>query len=238
MFAARWRRRLSQAAIVPLELRAARLADARFGVAPGAENWLNVDGHLPCGVDGPKKDVAPAEFPVVLFVGTWAGRKRGEFLHRTFIQEVLPRVPDAQLWMVSDHCVQTDGVRWFATPSDEKLAELYSQAWVLAAPSIYEGFGVFYLEAMASDTMVVATPNPGSVYVLDQGAAGHLVSDDQFGQGIVEGLSSSEMRAGYVSRGRERASQFAWERVVDAHVRAYELAIARWPGHLKASASR
>src|SRR5918994_6608482 len=138
MFAARWRRRLSQAAIVPLELRAARLADARFGVAPGAENWLNVDGHLPCGVDGPERQVAPDEFPVVLFVGTWAGRKRGEFLHRIFLEEVLPRVPDAQLWMVSDHCVESDGVRWFATPSDEELAELYSRAWVLAAPSLYE----------------------------------------------------------------------------------------------------
>ena len=238
MFAARWRRRLSQAAIVPLELRAARLADARFGVAPGAENWLNVDGHLPCGVDGPERQVAPAEFPVVLFVGTWAGRKRGEFLHRIFLEEVLPRVPDAQLWMVSDHCVESDGVRWFATPSDEELAELYSRAWVLAAPSLYEGFGVFYLEAMASDTMVVATPNPGSVYVLDQGAAGQLVSDDHFGQGIIEALSSTEMRARYISRGRERANEFSWERVVDAHVRAYELAIARWPAQQRASASR
>jgi glycosyltransferase involved in cell wall biosynthesis len=216
-----------------LELCAARLATARFGVAPGADNWLGVDGHLPCGVDPPDKDVTPAASPTVLFIGTWAGRKRGEFVHRTFLREVQPRLPDAQLWMVSDQCIETGRVRWFATPSDEELADLYSRAWVLAAPSLYEGFGVFYLEAMASDTMIVATPNPGSVYVLDQGRAGRLVQDEQFGHAIVEALSNSALRGRYVLQGRERVQEFSWARIVEAHVRAYELAIARWSGELE-----
>ena len=146
----------------------------------------------------------------------------------------MPRIPNAQLWMVSDHCIETDRVRWFARPSDEELGELYSRAWVLAAPSLYEGFGVYYLEAMASDTMVVATPNPGSVYVLDQGRAGRLVQDEQFGQAIVEALSSSALRARYASQGRERVKEFSWARSVEAHVRAYELAIARWSGEVQA----
>ena len=228
MFASRWRRRLTQAAIVPLEMRAARLANARFGVAPGTETWLHLDGHLPAGIEGPTRAPTPADSPAVLFVGTWAGRKRGAFLHRAFIDEVLPRVPEAQLWMVSDHCVETDRVRWFARPSDEELDELYSRAWVLAAPSLYEGFGVYYLEAMASDTMVVATPNPGSNYVLDQGRAGRLVQDGGFGLAIADALESPEMRAGYVARGRERVRDFSWEKVVEDHIRAYELAIERW----------
>ena len=234
IYAARWRRRLSQAAIVPLEVRAGRLATARFSVAPGADNWLDVDGHLPCGIGDPGEAAKPSEVPTVLFVGTWAGRKRGSFLYDAFVREVLPRVPEAQLWMVSDHCVETDGVRWFASPSDDELAELYSRAWVLAAPSVYEGFGVYYLEAMASGTMIVATPNPGSVYVLDQGDAGRLVEDENFGEGIVEALLSSDLRDRYVSVGRKRAEQFSWGKAVDAHLRAYELAIARWPGAVRA----
>jgi glycosyltransferase involved in cell wall biosynthesis len=230
IFAARWRRRLSQGATVPLEMRAARLATARFGVAPGTETWLHVDGHLPSGVDIPAQPASPDPSPTILFVGTWTGRKRGAFLHETFLREVRPRVPDAQLWMVSDHCEETDGVRWFPRPSDEELAELYSRAWVLAAPSLYEGFGVYYLEAMASDTMVVATPNPGSEYVLDLGKAGRLVSDEGFGQAIVDALESAEVRDRYISRGRERVAEFSWAKVVEAHIRAYELAIARWSG--------
>ena len=228
MFAARWRRRLTQAAIVPLEMRAARLATARFGVAPGTETWLHLDGHLPGGVEGPAAAPTPAESPTVLFVGTWAGRKRGAFLHRIFTEEVVHSIPNAQLWMVSDHCVETDRVRWFARPSDDELGELYSRAWVLAAPSLYEGFGLYYLEAMASETMVVASPNPGSMYVLDQGRAGRLVEDDSFGRTIAEALENDEMRAGYVARGRERAGNFSWAKAVEDHIQAYELAIERW----------
>ena len=235
IYAARWRRRLSQGATAPLELCAARLATARFGVAPGADNWLGCDGHLPCGIHAPARAGTPEESPTVLFVGTWAGRKRGAFLHRTFVRDVLPRVPDAQLWMVSDHCVEADRVRWFRTPSDEELAELYSRCWVLAAPSLYEGFGIYYLEAMATDTMIVATPNTGSLYVLDQGRAGRLVTDEQFGQAIVESLSDPDDRARYVARGRERVTEFSWEKVVEAHVRAYDLAIARWSRDARAS---
>jgi glycosyltransferase involved in cell wall biosynthesis len=235
IYAARWRRRLSQWATVPLELCAARLATARFGVAPGADNWLGRDGHLPFGVDAPAGPGDPAPSPTVLFVGTWAGRKRGAFMHETFLRDVLPRVPDAQLWMVSDHCAKTDGVRWFRTPSDEELGELYSRAWVLAAPSLYEGLGIYYLEAMATDTMIVATPNTGSAYVLDQGRAGRLVTDEDFGQAIVDGLSDPDLRAHYVARGRDRAAEFSWDSVVEAHVRAYELAIARWSGEARAS---
>jgi phosphatidylinositol alpha-mannosyltransferase len=228
LFASRWRRRLTQAAIVPLEMRAARLANARFAVAPGTETWLGLDGHLPSGIERPAGDPTPAESPTILFVGTWAGRKRGAFLHRVFTEEVRSRIPNAELWMVSDHCVETAGVRWLERPSDEELAELYSRAWVLAAPSLYEGFGVYYLEAMVSETMVIATPNPGSTYVLDQGRAGLLVEDDAFGRAIADALESPEMRGGYVARGRQRAEDFSWARAVEDHVHAYELAIERW----------
>ena len=169
VFAARWRRRITQGATVPLEVRAARLATARFAVAPGTENWLGVDGDLPCGIDPPAEAASPEEAPTILFVGTWAGRKRGAFLHDVFEREVLPRVPDAQLWMVSDHCVESERVRWFARPSDE-----------------------------------------------------------EFGRALVEGLSSADVRERYVERGRERVKRFSWERVVEDHIRAYELAIARF----------
>jgi glycosyltransferase involved in cell wall biosynthesis len=235
MFAARWRRRLTQAAIVPLEMRAARLANARFGVAPGTETWLHLDGHLTTGIGEPARASAPAESPTILFVGTWAGRKRGEFLHRAFTEEILPRIPEAELWMVSDHCVETERVRWFARPSDEELGDLYSRSWVLAAPSLYEGFGMYYLEAMAAETMVVATPNPGSTYVLDQGRAGRLVEDGAFSGAIIEALESAELRAGYLARGRDRVRDFSWEKVVESHLRGYELAIERWSRGVRAA---
>ncbi len=51
----------------------------------------------------------------------------------------------------------------------EKLCELYQRAWILCLPSTYEGFGVPYIEAMASGTVAVASPNPGAKEILDNG---------------------------------------------------------------------
>ena len=42
-----------------------------------------------------------AEHPAVLFVGTWEGRKRGRMLAEAFVEHVLPALPDAELWMVT-----------------------------------------------------------------------------------------------------------------------------------------
>ena len=53
MYAARWRRQAEPGGHCPLELRAARLATARFGVAPGADNWLRRRWPPACGVDAP-----------------------------------------------------------------------------------------------------------------------------------------------------------------------------------------
>jgi glycosyltransferase involved in cell wall biosynthesis len=69
--------------------------------------------------------------------------------------------------MVSEAGPPISGVRYFHGIPDEALAALYRKAWVFASPSVYEGFGLPYLEAMASGTAVVATANPGSCEVLD-----------------------------------------------------------------------
>ena len=172
----------------------------------------------PAGIEGPAAAPTPAESPTVLFVGTWAGRKRGAFLHRIFTEEVVHRIPNAQLWMVSDHCVETDRVRWFARPSDDELGELYSRAWVLAAPSLYEGFGLYYLEAMASETMVVASPNPRVHVRPRSGQGGPAGGGRQLRPAIAEALESDDMRAGYVARGRERAGDFSWAKAVEDHI--------------------
>lgn len=50
-----------------------------------------------------------------------------------------------------------DGVRVLGKVSLERLTEFYRRAWLFCLPSSYEGFGVPYIEAMASGTAVVAT---------------------------------------------------------------------------------
>lgn len=236
-FAGSWQRRLSQFAVYPLELLSSTLATTSWSVGPGMPRAYRLDGMLSPGVA--LTDVARprGERPSILFVGTWEGRKRGRFLYEVFRREVQPRVADSQLWLVSDKApVRHPGVHWIRAPSDAELRDLYRRAWVFCLPSTYEGFGLPYLEAMASGTPVVATPNAGSRFVSDHGRAAVLASDGELGQAIVRVLTSESLRHRLTATSRKRAEVFSWEKIVSAHERAYLQTIHRWAGDAAGSA--
>lgn len=232
------RGRAQFAVVYPLERLAARQATASYGVGPDSSMLYRARGILPIGVEAPR-DGAPAsreDRPTLLFVGTWDGRKRGRWLARIFRDEVLPRMPGACLWMVSDRCEPGPGVTWWPAPSDEELAGLYRRAWVFCLPSTYEGLGIPYLEAMAHGTPVIATHNPGAQMVLAAGLSGRIVEDHDLAGAIIDLLSSERARAELGAAGRRRSDDFTWERVVAQHERAYLRAIAEW-GRARKTAS-
>jgi glycosyltransferase involved in cell wall biosynthesis len=224
------RRRVYTALIAGLEYPSARLATSCYGIGPGVPAIYPTAGSLDNGVDVPPDVAIDREGPpAILFVGTWAGRKRGRVLHHVFLDYVLPRVPDAQLWMVSDRCVSSPGVRWLNAPDDDELMGLYRRAWVMCHPSRYEGFGIPYLEAMANGVPIVSSPNPGAKYVLgEQLAALTLVDDQELGPALVGLLTDAAARRARAEQGRQRVRRFSWDRVVDRHLDAYRAAIARF----------
>ena len=65
-------------------------------------------------------------------------------------------------------------------PDDATLAALLAEAWVFCYPSIYEGFGIPYIEAMAAGTAIVTSPNAGAGEVLKNGRYGIICDDDHF----------------------------------------------------------
>lgn len=223
-----WRRRIDERIVFPLEILASKLATASYAVGPDEQAIYHARGLLTIGVDPVPDPERRAPKPTVLFIGTWHGRKRGELLYDIFRRQVLARVADAELWMVSDQCPQSEGVRWIDAPSDEQLGGLLSSAWLFCLPSAYEGFGIPYLEAMAHGTPVVATPNPGSTEVLDHGRYGVLVADEQLGQTLVTLLEDAEARASLAASGRRRVGEYSWDRCCQSHEEAYAEAIERW----------
>jgi len=106
-------------------------------------------------------------------------------------------------------------VRFLGYLPDDQLAVLYRLASVFAFPSLYEGFGLPPLEAMASGTPVV-TSNVSSMPEV-VGDAAELV-DPYDVDSIVEGLRrvlTDPVRAAEMRRkGLERAREFSWERSV------------------------
>jgi hypothetical protein len=230
-YATRVRRTVSQAALVPLEALACLLATDAYGMIPGDGPVHRLRGYLP-GAAAP--DAGPtsarSERPSVLFVGTWKGRKRGSLLRDEFVRHVLPAHPDAELWCVSDVCVESESVRWIQAPTDEELEQLYRRAWVFCLPSRYEGFGLPYVEAMARGVPIVATPNPGARFITREGRDGLLVPDDELGSTVAALLADAGRRARLTAAGGERATEFTWERSAERHEDAYRMAIERFAG--------
>ncbi|MCK9794841.1 glycosyltransferase family 4 protein [Isoptericola sp. 4D.3] len=210
------------------ELLASVVADRTVVVSPATRRWYPwVHDVVPNGVDttrfAPGRTGARADHPVVLFVGAWHGRKNGAELARQFVRDVRPRHPAAELWMVSRDVPDDPGpgVRALGALDDAALAEAYRRAWAFCLPSDYEGFGIPYVEAMASGLPVVATPNVGARYVTDEGRAGALVPLEGVGAALADLLDDGVRRAALVDAGLARSRDFSLERVVDRYEELY-----------------
>ncbi len=215
-----WTRRYSRLA-VPRVARAARLVIAvseftrreivellgvpeeRIRVIPNAVG-------APFGPDGPA-----AEGDYLLAVGTLEPRKNlaaaQQAAHRL---DVELRVAGARGW----RGVRVDG--WLGRVSDDELAALYRGARCLVYPSLYEGFGIPVLEAMACGTPVVTSAG-GATEEVAGGAA--VLVDPHDPAAIAAGVEEAEARRDeLVARGLARAGAFTWERVAAETCRVYE----------------
>jgi glycosyltransferase involved in cell wall biosynthesis len=175
---------------------------------------------IPHGVDdrvfAPEPEERSLE-PSLLFVGTLAGRKRGRLLLETFVDCVRRSHPTAMLTIVGDAGPACPGVTYRIGVEDRELATLYRRAWVYVTPSSYEGFGLPLLEAMACGTPVVATRNPGSVELLDDGRYGVIARDDEFGACVVALLSDAHARETLRARGLCRTREYSLKVMLDRY---------------------
>jgi glycosyltransferase involved in cell wall biosynthesis len=115
-------------------------------------------------------------------------------------------------------------VTWLGRIGDEELAAAYRGARCLVFPSLYEGFGIPALEAMACGTPVVTSA--GGALEEVTGAAAVLVDPLDAGS-IAAGIEEADRRRDeLVALGLERARAYTWERAVDAAVAGYRRALA------------
>jgi glycosyltransferase involved in cell wall biosynthesis len=119
-------------------------------------------------------------------------------------------------------------VRFLGFVPDRTLAVLYRLAAVFVFPSLYEGFGLPPLEAMASGTPVI-TSNVSSLPEVVGDAA--LLIDPYDPEAIADAirqvLSDSSLREDLRDRGFARARHFSWERSITRVREIYDEVIAR-----------
>jgi glycosyltransferase involved in cell wall biosynthesis len=118
-------------------------------------------------------------------------------------------------------------VIWPSWVTDEELEGLYAAATCLVFPSLYEGFGLPVLEAMARG-VPVATSNRASLREVAGDAA--LLFDpedvDAMREAIERLVSDHAERERLAVAGRRRAAGFTWERTAELTLASYERALS------------
>jgi len=206
-------------------------ADLRPAASPRREILLRELGvelpyFLVVGAHHPRKNIPflidqfaeafpPPAFSEVRLVVTNAGGQRGH--------ELLAQA--AQLGLGAR-------VTTLGHVSGERLAALYSGAVAACIPSLYEGFGLPALEAMACGAPVLANDVGG---VQEVGAGAALLVPVEDAPGWVEGLlrlfQEPGLREHLSELGLTRASRYSWDRSAEAHagLLASELRLAVSP---------
>jgi glycosyltransferase involved in cell wall biosynthesis len=178
----------------------------------------------------------------VLYVGNVKPHKNLDRLVRAFARlRRRPEYDDVKLLIIGQdenryaglrRTVEAAGVRQdvrlFGFVPDATLAALYRLATVFAFPSLYEGFGLPPLEAMACGTPVVTSRASALPEVV--GDAAVLVepnSVEDIADGLARVLGDDALQADLSRRGKERARQFSWERAARATHAGYLRVLGR-----------
>ena len=162
-----------------------------------------------------------AEGDYVLAVSTLEPRKNLDRLVDGFRRAGLNgselRVVGARGWGGIEP-IPSEGVRWLGEVSDDELARLYRGARCAAYVSVYEGFGLPVLEAMACGTPVVAADLPP----IHEFANGVITVDPRDADAIAAGLGEAVARRGELGReGRAAAAAYDWARVARETIAVY-----------------
>jgi glycosyltransferase involved in cell wall biosynthesis len=103
------------------------------------------------------------------------------------------------------------------------VIEWYRRAGIFCLPSVQEGFGIVFLEAMAAGLPIVATSAAAVPEVVPHGLAGTLTPPGDItalADALAELLASPALRARLGSYGREHVSRYDWDSVADQFLEA------------------
>jgi len=119
-------------------------------------------------------------------------------------------------------------VRFFGLVPLDTLRVFYESAAAFAFPSLYEGFGLPPLEAMASGTPVV-TSNVSSLPEVVGDAAVLVNPENVFdiARGLKSVLLDEPLRVQLIEKGRRQAQRFSWDRTARAVLETYQEVAAR-----------
>jgi len=182
--------------------------------------------------------------PYILFVGTFEPRKNLPTLLRAFRavrarHDVLLALVGRRGWLFQpifeliDELALRRHVRLVEGAPTSDLPALYSAALAFAFPSLYEGFGLPPLEAMACGVPTVVADTSSLPEVVGEAALRHPPTDHEaLAATLLRLIEDESLRATLRVRGIERAARFSWEESARGTLGVYkEVAGGAHDGH-------
>jgi glycosyltransferase involved in cell wall biosynthesis len=190
--------------------------------------YLGVEPRFTPDRSGP----SPLDEPYIFYIGGWELRKNVPALIAAFERVVAER-PDVVLAIAGAARSGSamfpdlqalaaplgDRVRFLGFVSEQQKLELYRHAELFAYPSLYEGFGLNPLEALACGCPVVSSDASCLPEIV--GDAGLLVdarSPESLADGMLRALADPEP---WRAKGPAQAAKFSWQRMADETAAIY-----------------
>ncbi len=188
-----------------------------WALDPDFESLLTLAPNTPLPIGYPSGRV-------ILSVGRWMSNERYKGIDRLIavLPRLLPNWPELKLvvvgegddrgWLehLADECGVGRRVHFLSGLSPAELVACYASCEIFALPSRGEGFGLVYLEAMASGKPVIGGAHGGAPEVIEDGKTGYLVPHGYSAQLLtaLTTLLSDPVHAREMGRrGRERVER-------------------------------
>jgi glycosyltransferase involved in cell wall biosynthesis len=154
-------------------------------------------------------------------------RERGALSFQLLVAGAHGRKNSPVLEALRSSGLDDHGVRFLGYVPDEDLPMLYSGSNLFVFPSLYEGFGLPLVEAMACGVPVIASDTSSIPEVV--GDAGLLVPPTQpeaFADAILRVRSDENLRKAMVEKGLKQAAGFRWDKTARHHLDCLRKAVS------------
>ena len=190
--------------------------------------------HLASGIDATLahgNDPVPTK-PYYLYVGGRTGYKNFDRLLRAFAN-AFGCSADMTLCVVGDNFTLseqeliaqlnlTNRIEYYGQVSDAQLAKLYRCSVAFVYPSLYEGFGIPLLEAMACGTAVIASKCSSIPEVVgDAAVLFDPASIDEMTAALLFLADNQTYRQCLIAKGQKRARMFSWDKTLAKTLEVY-----------------